>query len=269
MMETMKCTRANLLACLLLAAGPLLSASAEAAPGCPIGQEDCWESGREYAGKINNKYAVHMLLRTKGDEITGFMFYESAAIYLGLKGTRSENGEIVVRETDDNGTITGIFRGHLKNESYSGTWSPAKGDRHIPFALTAVPDSASTVEANHVCKIAYTGFSQSMTLKAGNGKITDFGVFSAAGPNAHTCDLDLKDLTQERTARYITLQPAGDFFTESKKLYGNTVQYIRIKDMNDKVVVQFFGGWRLACGLNGYLADVLIDKKSGKCKVLQ
>ncbi|HLQ26575.1 MAG TPA: hypothetical protein VK138_11950 [Acidiferrobacterales bacterium] len=269
MTETMKCTRTNLLACLLLAAGPLLSASAEAVPGCPIGQEDCWENGREYAGKINNKYAVHMLLRTKADEIKGFMFYESAAIYLRVEGARSGSGEIVTRETDDSGTITGIFQGHLTNESYSGTWSTAKGDRHMPFVLTAVPDSASTVDGSYVCKIAYPKFSQNMTLKAGNGKITDFDVFSAAGPNAHTCDLQLKDLAQERAARYITLQPAGDFFVQSKKLYGDPVEYIRIKDVNDKVVVQFFGGWRLACGLNGYLADVLIDKKSMNCKLLR
>jgi hypothetical protein len=240
-----------------------------AAPECDSGsKDDCWDDGTEYAGTINDRYPIQMLLKRDSQDIKGYMFYESAAKYISLRGTVNPKDLATVNEMDEKGKITGTYEGQLSKGSFIGTWSSPDKKKRMPFKLTAVLIEAAAFSGQYRCEIKEENFSQTLELKVGRGKVEKFTIISGLGPHWHTCDLDLENLTQERGKPYILLLPDGKFQSESNKLYGDQKERIRVKETQNTIAVQLFGSWRLACGLNAFIADVLINKKTGKCKAL-
>lgn len=229
---------------------------------------DYWDDGTEYAGTINGRYPIQMLLKREGKSIKGYMFYESAAAYISLQGTVAPEGVVTVQEVDEKGKITGVFEGKLSEEGFSGTWSSPDRKKRMPFRLNAVSSEAAAFSVQYRCEIKEKNFSQTLELKVDHGKVVNFTIMSGVGPHWHTCDLGLENLTQEPGRSYILLLPGGKFQAESKKLYGDRKERIRVKETQNTMVVQLFGSWRFACGLNGFMEDVLISKKTGKCKAL-
>src|SRR3990172_7181370 len=229
---------------------------------------DCWDDGTEYAGTINDRYPIQMLLKRDGKDIKGDMFYESAAKYISLRGTVTQKDLATVNEMDEKGKITGTYEGLLSEGGFSGTWSSPDKKKRMPFKLTAVPSEAAAFSGQYRCEIKEKNFSQTLDLKMDHGKVENFTIISGLGPHWHTCDLCLENLTQKLGKPYILLLPGGKFLSESNKLYGDQKERIRVKETQNTIVVQLFGSWRLACGLNALMADVLINKKTGKCKAL-
>ena len=241
-----------------------------AAPPCAgDSTADCWDSGTEFTGKINERYPVQMQLKWDEKNVTGYMFYESTASYLMLEGTRDSKGHAIIKEKDKQGDNTGLFEGELNEERFSGTWSTPDKRKQMPFKLTAAQNLVEMGAGQYSCQIKEKYFGQSFDLTIDQGKVSNFRLFSIAGRNAHDCELTLSDLKQERGKSYQFLLPDGKFEAQSTKLYGDRKERIRIKETPDAVTVQFFGYWRHACGLNGFMADMLINKKTKKCKVIQ
>jgi len=247
----------------------LYAICASAAPECDSGsKDDCWDDGTEYAGTINDRYPIQMLLKRDGKDIKGYMFYESAAKYISLRGTVTQKDLATVNEMDEKGKITGTYEGQLSEGSFIGTWSSPNGKKRMPFKLTTVPIEAAAFSGQYRCEIKEENFSQTLDLKVDHGKVEKFTIISGLGPHWHTCDLGLENVTQERGTPYILLLSGCKFQSESIKLYGDLKERIRIKETQNSIAVQLFGSWRLACGLNAFMADVLINKKTGKCKAL-
>ncbi|MEK6698495.1 MAG: hypothetical protein AABZ10_05555 [Nitrospirota bacterium] len=248
----------------------LYTICASAAPDCDRNSKgDCWDEGIEYAGNINGRYPIQMLLKLEGKSFKGYMFYESTAKYIFLQGTVTPKGLATVKEVDEmSKKVTGVFEGQLGEAGFSGTWSSPDGKKRVPFKLTAIPGTAAAFSGQYRCEIKEENFFQTVELKVDHGKVEKFTIISGLGPHWHTCDLGLENLTQERGKPYILLLPDGRFQSESNKLYGDQRERIRVKETQNTIAVQFFGSWRLACGLNALMADVLINKKTGKCKAL-
>ncbi len=247
----------------------LYAICASAAPDCGMDSKaDCWDDGIEYAGSIKDRYPIQMLLKREGENVKGFMFYESAATYISLQGAVAPQGAATVKEIDESKKITGVFEGQLSDAGFSGTWSSPDGKKRMPFKLTALSAEAAAFSGQYKCETGEENFSQTLELKVEKGKVVHFSVMSGVGPNWHTCDLGLDNLTQEQGKSYILLLPGGSFKSESDKLYGDRKERIRIKETQNTIFVQLFGGWRLACGLNSYMGDMLLNKKAGRCKVL-
>lgn len=248
----------------------LYAICASAAPDCDPGSKgDCWDDGTEYAGDINGRYPIQMLLKRDVKDIKGYMFYESAASYIYLDGTMTSEGVATIKETDEmRKKVTGVFEGKLSEGGFSGTWSSPDGKKRMPFKLTAIPGTAAAFSGQYRCEIKEENFSQTLDLKVDHGKVVNFTIISGMGPHWHTCDLGLENLTQERGKSYILLLSGGKFQSESIKLYGDLKERIRIKETQNSIAVQLFGSWRFACGLNAFMEDVLIYRKTGKCKSL-
>jgi hypothetical protein len=247
----------------------LYAISTSAVPLCDTNSKgDCWDDGTEYAGTINGRYPIQMLLKRDGKDIKGYMFYESAATYISLRGTVTPKDLATVNEMDGKGKITGVFEGKLSEGSFTGTWSSPDKKKRMPFKLTTVSIEAAAFSGQYRCEIKEENFSQTLELKVDHGTVEKFTIISGLGPHWHTCDLGLENLTQQPGRSYILLLPDGKFQSESNKLYGDGKERISVKETQNTISVQLFGSWRFACGLNAFMADVLINKKTGKCKAV-
>ena len=93
---------------------------------------------RDFKGDINNSYPIEMSLNFKSSNISGTYFYTKLKSGIDLKGTVNENGNLILKEFDKNGALTGTFNGELISNKYSGNWTNANETKNYPFSLNEV-----------------------------------------------------------------------------------------------------------------------------------
>jgi Protein of unknown function (DUF3298)/Deacetylase PdaC len=101
-----------------------------------------------FRGTIANNLKVEMNLVRDGDQLNGTYFYPRVGQKINLKGTIDKADNVDLRETDDGGKETGVFKGKWKLSSaepntglneIEGKWTRPDGTRETSFQVTQQP----------------------------------------------------------------------------------------------------------------------------------
>ena len=109
-----------------------------------------------------NNLKIEMTLLRDGARVSGSYFYPKVGKSIELNGTIDRDGNIDLRERDDSGKDTGVFKGKWKaavepNElgmaNIAGKWSRPDGTKETTFELTQQPIDFSATAARFVPKV--------------------------------------------------------------------------------------------------------------------
>ena len=109
-----------------------------------------------------NNLKIEMALLRDGERVSGSYFYPKVGKNIELNGTIDKEGNIDLREKDDSGKETGVFKGKWKaavepNElgmaNIAGKWSRPDGSKETTFELTQQPIDFSAAAARFVPKV--------------------------------------------------------------------------------------------------------------------
>jgi hypothetical protein len=101
-----------------------------------------------FRGTIANKLRIEMALVRESERLNGNYFYPKVGKNINLNGTIDKNGNVELKETDENGKDTGVFKGQWKPATDSpdpslneiaGKWSKPDGSKETPFLVTQQP----------------------------------------------------------------------------------------------------------------------------------
>jgi len=109
-----------------------------------------------------NNLKIEMTLVRDGERVSGSYFYPKVGKNIELNGTVDKDANVDLRERDDSGKETGIFKGKWKTavEPYelgmaniAGKWSRPDGAKETTFELTQQPIDFSAAAARFVAKV--------------------------------------------------------------------------------------------------------------------
>ncbi len=88
--------------------------------------------------------SIEMTLVRDNDRLTGTYFYPRVGKNIDLKGSIDSGGKLELRETDETGKDTGVFKGQWKSNDFGvasieGKWSRPDGSKATDFELTQQP----------------------------------------------------------------------------------------------------------------------------------
>jgi hypothetical protein len=94
-----------------------------------------------FRGRINYDLKVEMTLVRDGERVTGTYFYPRVGKNIELKGTVSKDGNVELRESDETGKETGVFKGKWTSNSMGlaeieGKWSRPDGSKETDFQIS-------------------------------------------------------------------------------------------------------------------------------------
>jgi hypothetical protein len=104
-----------------------------------------------FRGRINYDLKVEMTLVRDGERLTGTYFYPRVGKNIDLKGTVSKDGTVELRESDETGKDTGVFKGKWTSNpmglsEIEGKWSRPDGTKETDFQVSQQPiELASSV----------------------------------------------------------------------------------------------------------------------------
>src|SRR6185503_12224378 len=104
-----------------------------------------------FRGAINYNLKVEMTLVRDGERLTGTYFYPRVGKNIDLKGTVSKDGNVELRESDETGKDTGVFKGKWTSNAMGlaeieGKWSRPDGSKETDFQISQQPiELASSV----------------------------------------------------------------------------------------------------------------------------
>jgi len=97
---------------------------------------------KTYSGKIDNKYPLHIKLKSENNKINGTYFYDKIGQNIEVKGVISNDSTVTLNEFDKKGNQTGLWKGKIINENkIKGIWSKPNGDLSKPFTLILTSDN--------------------------------------------------------------------------------------------------------------------------------
>ena len=96
-----------------------------------------------FRGWIAN-LSIEMTLVRDNDKLTGTYLYPRVGKNIDLKGSIDSGGKLELRESDETGKDTGVFKGQWKSNdtgfaSLEGKWSRPDGSKETDFELTQQP----------------------------------------------------------------------------------------------------------------------------------
>src|SRR5256884_551401 len=109
-----------------------------------------------------NSLKIEMTLVRDGERVSGSYFYPKVGKNIELNGTIDKDGNVDLREKEDSGKETGVFKGKWKaavepNElgmaNFAGKWSRPDGTKETTFELTQQPIDFSAAAAHFVPKV--------------------------------------------------------------------------------------------------------------------
>ncbi|HIH2750007.1 hypothetical protein L3V59_34600 [Burkholderia aenigmatica] len=85
-----------------------------------------------FAGRIGDRYAFTMDLKNTEGKLTGSYRYAGKRNAIALSGKIDPVGTFTMDEIGSDGQHTGTFTGKVTGNTLDGTWTSARGDRHLP-----------------------------------------------------------------------------------------------------------------------------------------
>jgi hypothetical protein len=113
-----------------------------------------------FRGTIGSNLKIEMTLLRDGERVTGTYFYPKVGKNIDLKGAIDKSGNLDLRESDETGKESGVFKGkwnapskptELGMSNISGKWSKPDGSKETSFQLTQEPSEFSV--AHFVLKV--------------------------------------------------------------------------------------------------------------------
>ncbi len=101
-----------------------------------------------FRGTIADKLRIEMALVREAERLNGNYFYPKVGKNINLNGTIDKSGNVELKETDENGKDTGVFKGKWKPATNSpdpnlnkieGKWSKPDGSKETPFLVVQQP----------------------------------------------------------------------------------------------------------------------------------
>lgn len=101
-----------------------------------------------FRGTIANNLSIEMSLVREGERLTGTYFYPRVGKNINLSGTVDKDGNVDLKESDEGGKDTGVFKGKWKAATDSpdtslneitGKWSKPDGSKETEFQLSQQP----------------------------------------------------------------------------------------------------------------------------------
>ncbi|HVS20991.1 MAG TPA: RsiV family protein [Pyrinomonadaceae bacterium] len=119
-----------------------------AAQDAPIGGAAQTGDKFYFRGTIAGNLTIEMALVRDGDRLTGSYFYPKVGKNIELKGTIDKSGNVELKESDESGKDTGVFKGKWKPSADSaeldlsdieGKWSKPDGSKETAFLVLQQP----------------------------------------------------------------------------------------------------------------------------------
>lgn len=119
-----------------------------AAQEAPVGGKAMAGDRFYFRGTIANNLSIEMTLLRDGERLTGTYFYPRVGKNINLAGTIDKNGNVDLRESDESGRETGVFKGRWKPATDSpdsslseivGKWSKPDGSKETDFKVFQQP----------------------------------------------------------------------------------------------------------------------------------
>lgn len=98
-----------------------------------------------FRGRIANELKIEMTLVREGERMTGTYFYPKVGKNIDLKGSIDKDGNVELRESDESGKETGVFKGKWKFATelgpaeIEGKWSRPDGTKETDFQVSQQP----------------------------------------------------------------------------------------------------------------------------------
>lgn len=163
-----------------------------------------------FIGKINSKYPVSILLQIEPDLIFGHVIY--------LKGSKkpiklignSDDSQLELTEYLEDGTVSGIWRGKIIKNEFSGIWYAVNGEKEFDFLLTKNDtidrklvtniDSSSYV-GHYEYHYGTEGYQGSITISKirNHYHLSCSNVTKAPGRNMADFEIDTLDITNNES----------------------------------------------------------------------
>src|SRR6266436_1244617 len=127
---------------------PAANANDAASHEAPVGGKALSGDKFYFRGTIGNNLAIEMTLTRDGDHLTGTYFYPKVGKNINLAGTVDKDGNVELKESDESGKDTGVFKGKWKPATDSpdpalneieGKWSRPDGTKETAFQVFQQP----------------------------------------------------------------------------------------------------------------------------------
>jgi len=174
-----------------------------------------------FRGWIAN-LSIEMALVREPERLTGTYFYPRVGKNIDLKGTIDSGGKLELRETDETGKDTGVFKGQWKSNeigfaAIEGKWSRPDGSKETDFELTQQPIEFTAVvrvvpkvirennkEGKYTVNVEYPQIEGDSRFDAFNQQARsminkDIAAFKSAEGNPGEEETDLADEAQTST----------------------------------------------------------------------
>ena len=100
-----------------------------------------------FRGTISSNLKIEMTLLRDGERLSGSYFYPKVGKNIALKGTIDKDGNLELKESDETGKESGVFKGKWKPVSETeldlsqieGKWSRPDGSKQTAFLVTEQP----------------------------------------------------------------------------------------------------------------------------------
>ena len=127
---------------------PANSNAASPTQDAPIGGTAMAGERFYFRGTIASNLKIEMTIVRDRDQLTGTYFYPRVGKNIDLKGTIDKEGNVDLRESDQTGKETGMFKGKWKSSTdepeaglseIEGKWSRPDGSKETNFQVTQQP----------------------------------------------------------------------------------------------------------------------------------
>ena len=127
---------------------PAANSNETAAHEAPVGGKATAGDKFYFRGTIGNNLTIEMTLTRDGDRLTGTYFYPKVGKNINLAGTVNKDGNVELKESDESGKDTGVFKGKWKPATDSpdptlsqieGKWSKPDGSKETAFQVVQQP----------------------------------------------------------------------------------------------------------------------------------
>lgn len=233
-------------------------------------------------GKVGDLPIVASLDRSD-ETLSGWYFYRSKAREIRIEGRIDRNGIFEMEESTDS-RKTGIFKGSADQGGWAGTWQKPSGRATVPFSMTENRDLLKDLKADYRCamqerRAEYRSTSKwNLALKVADGVVGTLRSTQGSygdDKDEQTCSIDHKDLKPISSDAGILLQAKpgqGD--------QGHRKCTIRIVGDADTLWIRFgdaaeegndcrSAGDDMYCSPRAFWNDIVIDRRTKKCRALQ
>ena len=233
-------------------------------------------------GRIGD-FPVAAALERDDERLSGWYFYQSRAKLIRLDGRIDRGGVFRMDELTD-GKKTGIFEGIAKEGRWAGMWRKTPGTASLSFSLEEARDRLTGLKGEYRCetseRVARYRYTYRWSLRLGLADGAVKRLDSAQGSygddkDEQACSIDLTDLKQTATETGILLSHKDNGSGEEggrctvRIVGGGDLLWVRFGDSSEDGNDCRSAGSNMLCSPRAFWNDIILDRRTQKCKALK